>query len=150
MEKKYSSFVFFGILIILLFMVLVFVKVNQNLNPAPDFDHEVSPSADLALDFNQAATYLFTSETCPHCLNVDKHLAQNPEASQSHNLVTVSLDHLATQKKNNEQLLAFAQICQLDNSTVGIPFIYINDESLLAAERCLSGDAAIINHLSTN
>jgi hypothetical protein len=66
-------------------------------------------------------------------------------------LVEISLDSTlndaAARGALERQLITFAQNCKLNLSDVGVPFLYLNDQNLDIADRCLLGDADVISYL---
>ena len=150
MEKKSAPYLIIGIIVALLFAILVFMKLNGDNTPAPTEYNEVSPSADLAVDFETQPAYLFTSVTCPHCENVKDYLQTQPGLADQVGLINVSMDDVMSQATRQAQLTEFATICGLDTKMVGIPFLYLNQEEVATTERCLIGDTPIIDYLKAN
>ena len=150
MEKKYTPFLISGIAVALLFTVLVFAKLNRHTSSAPETYNEVSPSADLAIDFDSHDYYLFSREGCPHCAQVESFLETNPEIHANLDMVTVKIDiNDSRRREQYQQALAdFAATCGLDTKTIGVPFLYRRDEQVPASQRCQVGDTPIIDYLS--
>lgn len=153
-EKNYLPLVLVGIFLVLAFMALVFIKMNQNKAAGTAVDlstlgNEVSPSADLSVTDEVAKAYLFTSETCPHCQNVANYLTANKEVYDLVGLQVKGLNDEATYEERQAQLAAFAQTCGLATNSVGIPFLYLDDADLAVSERCLVGDTPILAYLQS-
>ena len=146
MEKKYTSFLVAGITSAMLFSTIVFAKLSHTPVSEASAFNEVSPSANLTIDFDNHRHYLFTSSTCPHCANVGAFLASESAAMNDWDLITASVDG---NNRHQEQMAAFAKDCGLDtHQGLGIPFLYVNDQSVAASERCQVGDTTIINYLT--
>lgn len=149
MEKSRSTLFLVGVVLVLFFAFLVFLRLKRDGNPAPATINEVSPSAELRLDNDSGATYLFSRQDCPHCRQVADFLATNATVAAQAQLTTLSLDDLTRQDQYQQQLLNYAQSCGLDSQVVGVPFLYLAHEELAANERCLIGDESIISYLQT-
>lgn len=150
-NKNYTPFLLIAIFVALIFTALVFAKMNQNTQAGKvtnldQLGNEVSPSADLSVSDEEAKTYLFTSETCPHCQKVAAYLDDNPQVYQKAGLQRKKLDDLLEKEKNTKELTTYASNCGIVADEIGIPFLYINDEKIAAQNRCLSGDQAIIDY----
>ena len=150
-NKNYTPFLLIAIFVALIFTALVFAKMNQNTQAGKVTDlnqlgNEVSPSADLSVSDEEAKTCLFTRENCAHCQKVAAYLESNPQVYQKVGLQRKKLDDLLMGEKNEKELTAYASNCGIVADEIGIPFLYINDEKIAAQERCLSGDAAIIDY----
>ncbi len=150
-NKNYMPLLLVVIFLALIFAALVFAKMKQNTQTGKITDlsqlgNEVSPSADLSVSDDEAKTYLFTSETCAHCQKVAAYLENNPQVYQKTGLQRKKLDDLLAGEKNSKELTTYASNCGIIADEVGIPFLYINDERVVAQERCLSGDVAIIDY----
>jgi hypothetical protein len=147
MEKKYTSMVAVGLIIVTCFAVLVFSRLSQAEQFGQEIYNEVSPSADLVIDFGNRGSYLFSSASCAHCQRVATFLQEHPEASDAVDLARISLDNSLTQGDYQAKLLELATECGLSQDQVGIPFLYVNDEDLPLTERCVFGDASVISYL---
>ena len=151
MEKKRTPFLIAGVVLVIMFIVLVFARLNRepmtNSNWSETLHNEVSPSADLNVDFESHRLYLFGSETCPHCAQVDEFLASEPTMAATLDLVKVSLDSGKQQADNRNKLIDFASICGQDTGKVGIPFLYDSSPDLPDDQRCHVGDTIIINYI---
>jgi glutaredoxin len=155
MTSKTTPFLLIGGLIVILFVFLVFARLNRGTFADIELYNEVSPSADLAVDFTNHNLYLFSRENCPHCQNVKNYLAsESTLTTTTRDLVEISLDSslndAAIRGSFERQLLSFAQSCELDMSTVGVPFLYLNDTNLNPTERCLLGDTDVIAYLQAH
>ena len=156
MEKKYTSLVVIGSIVAVFFLILVFARLKRTETTTtgqatPAVRNEVSPSASLTfepVEFGTHALYLFSSVTCPHSQNVASFLETQPNLAAERDLIVASLDN-TQDTTNQEQFVDYATECGLARgSGVGIPFLYINDTSLEASQRCLIGDGEIINYLT--
>ena len=83
------------------------------------------------IDLNKIVLYY--SDTCPHCLVVNKYLEENKVAEK------MSFEHLEVGKNqdNAKLLMESAKACGVKSQEVGVPF-------LQAEGKCLSGDKDII------
>lgn len=145
MKKNYTPLLLVGICLALLFAAVMFVKMSTN-GGVPAVENEVSPSADLSVTDEDANIYLYTSTNCPHCQNVAQYLETKPELYAQTGLQRKSLDDLQTYDIFQSEISLWAQECGLDNTAVGIPFMYLRDTNLAASERCLVGDTPIIEY----
>ncbi len=144
-KKNYTPLLLIGIFIALFFAALVFIKINAT-GGIPQEDNEVSPSADLSVDNDQAKILFYTSVNCPHCQNVDRYLSDRTDIYQKLGLQKRSLDEQIHYEARQTEMSRWAKECNLSSNTIGIPFIYINDSSLAANERCIIGDQPIIDY----
>ena len=78
---------------------------------------------------------IFTTPTCPHCKVVKDYISQNNILEK---LPLVVLD--ANKPAYSKLLSEKANICQLDPTSIGVPFYFYQNE-------CLSGDQPIIDQL---
>ena len=144
MEKKYTPFLVIGIVVALLFAVLVFARLKRNPVSLPDTYNEVSPSAELALDFNAHRYYIFSRDDCIHCQNLNDYLAKHEGIRDQFDIVEANLSLPSTSQYFYSKAVEFTQLCQGDVNQVGTPLMYINDETVPLTERCLAGDTPIM------
>lgn len=81
---------------------------------------------------------LYTSETCPHCKNVEAFISKNPSIEKKLGLIKKEVTEDVANKKD---LVTKAGICKIDAETIGVPLLYFKGE-------CISGDTPIIEFLS--
>lgn len=149
MEKKYTPFITIGFIIVALFAVLVFARLHRTPLASPEAYNEVSPSAELALDFNAHRHYVFSRDDCIHCANLENYLNSRPDARAKLDLETANLSNANTSQYFFSKAVEFAELCQQDTTAVSTPFLYINDESVPMTERCIIGDTSIINYIDS-
>jgi len=123
-----KKIIFSTIILILAVGFSVFV-IEKNKNKGP-----VSQSSNNPNTANQMI--FFYGETCPHCLKVEKFLAENKVEEK--NLLIKK--EVYRNKDNAHQLMERAQTCGLSKRSVGVPFLWTGQE-------CLVGDQPIIDFL---
>jgi len=146
MEKKYTSIITFGVIIAALFAILVFARLRRTPLAPPDTYNEVSPSAELALDFNAHRHYVFTRDDCIHCQNLENYLDNHEGSRAALDLETANLSVTTTSSYFYDKAVEFTQLCGQDPAGLGTPFLYINDENVPLSERCISGDTPIMEY----
>ncbi len=149
MEKKYTPFIVIGGIVAVLFVVLVFAKLNKNPVTTLDFYNEVSPSAELALDFNSHRHYMFIQDGCSHCETVASYLQTVPDAAARLDLETPNVSAEATRQYFLAKAREFMELCGQGNNNVGTPMLYINDANVPLDKRCLTGDVEIIAYFKS-
>ena len=149
MEKKYTPFLVIGIIVALLFAVLVFARLKRNPISQPDTYNEVSPSAELALDFNAHRYYVFSRDDCIHCQNLNDYFAQHEGIRDQFDIVEANLSLPSTSQYFYNKAIEFTQLCQGDVNQIGTPLMYINDETVPLTQRCLAGDTPIMAYFDT-
>jgi glutaredoxin len=86
----------------------------------------------------EAGLILYTSDSCPHCANVEEFMAEN-KVIEKLNLVR---KEVSKNQSNAVELLSRAQACGLPSNNVGVPFLWHDGQ-------CLLGDEDIINFFKT-
>lgn len=84
----------------------------------------------------EPALILYYGETCPHCKIVEKYIADN----QLEQKLNIGQKEVYNNQTNSQELLTRAESCQLDTSSVGVPFLW-------TGSKCLVGDQPIIDFL---
>jgi hypothetical protein len=79
----------------------------------------------------------FYGESCPHCKNVEKFLADNKSVEEK---VKFDKKEVWSNKDNQNILLEKAKICGLDQNNIGVPLFW-------DGSKCIEGDVDIINLL---
>jgi glutaredoxin len=144
MDSKVAPVLMIGILIAFFFVVSVYARLAQGGSSSGGSYNEVSPSADLAVDFGNRKAYLFSSVSCPHCRKVAEYLETRLTLMETLDLTRVSLDDSLTQGNYQAKLAELGNECGIAPTDMGIPFLYLNDPNLEPQTRCLSGDESII------
>jgi glutaredoxin len=81
---------------------------------------------------------LYYRDGCPHCVNVEKFMADNGVQEK---LVNLQIKEGAINQDNSNEMLKYAKQCQIPLDLVGYPFLW-------TGSNCLLGDSDIINYFS--
>lgn len=87
---------------------------------------------------NDGSLILYYREGCPHCVNVENFMKENNVAEKIPALV---LKEGAINTENANEMLKYANQCNLPLSTVGFPFLWNGSE-------CLMGDTDIVAYFT--
>lgn len=87
---------------------------------------------------NDGGLIFFYGDGCPHCLNVEKFMADNKVEEK------IKIDKKEVYKdQNNAALLGVeAKKCGLNTNSIGVPLLWDG-----VAEKCFIGDTDVINYL---
>lgn len=113
---------FLYILAFVLTVGVVSVWAYQNSKPVP----------------NDGRLILYYRDGCPHCINVEKFMADNGVQQK---ITKLEVKEGAINRANADEMLKFAAKCQVPLSSVGYPFLWTGSE-------CLMGDSDVINYFS--
>ncbi len=144
MEERYTPIITISVVIAALFATLVFVRLHRTPLATPETYNEVSPSAELALDFNAHRHYIFSRDDCIHCQNLESYLDSHEGSRSRLDIEIANLSQTATANYFYNKAVEFSEVCGQDSSQLGTPFLYINDESVPMSERCIAGDTPIM------
>ncbi len=152
-QKNYTPVVVVIIIVVLLFLILVFLRLNNNNQQGLSTDlstlgNEVSPSADLSVSPEEAKLIYYSKNNCEYCTQVKDYLNTQPQLWQQIGIIEKNTDHLQYSAQFSQDLAEKAQICGLDTSAIGLPMMYIDDETLPATERCLMGSNFILDYFA--
>jgi len=121
MEKAQKAIIGFFVIVILVIAALIIVynvKLTGNVVETPSNDSIV----------------FYYGSTCPHCKNVEKYFEDNNVSSK----IQFQSKEVYENQANAKELLAVAQKCGLDTSSIGVPFLY-------AGGKCYIGEQEIID-----
>lgn len=108
---------------------------QSNAKPAPVTDNS---SAEAVPTINQGDYVLFWGDGCPHCVNVEKFLEENPSLQGKLNLKKIEVfNNINGQKVFLEKI----KECGLSNG--GVPTLYKDG-------KCTQGDQPIIDEFKKN
>lgn len=129
------------ILVLMLVLILIgggcfwIYKVNKD-----KVDTEAALQQNQTTNSNQpgksAALILYYSETCSHCQNVEKYMADNKIASK----VSINEKEVSANRNNANELVQIAEVCGISQDSIGVPFLWNGKE-------CVTGDQDIIKFL---
>jgi len=118
MRKKALIFIFLGIIVIFLGLIL-FNKKNFQPN-----------------SFNSEKIILFYSIGCPHCQKVDEFIKENKIKEK----ISFEEKEVSLNKKNSKKLVEIANKCGFNENEIGVPFLWDGEN-----QKCIIGDEPIIN-----
>lgn len=124
MKKTTIQSILLSVIILLVAGGLVWLIAGKN-------DSAQGNSADNALT-------LYYSPECPHCQNVEAYIRENNIEEK----FGVVQKEVGTNAKNSNELMVRAQLCDLDISSIGVPFLYDHGD-------CYLGDEDIINYFES-
>ena len=98
----------------------------------------------MALGRNSGESYdqdkmtLFYSDSCPHCETVEEFIDEN-NIDEKFDFQRLEV---STNARNSQRLATRAQICGLNPSSIGVPFLWTGED-------CLMGDVDIIDYFQS-
>lgn len=125
MNKRKTAFIIIAILAILALCALMILRINAVNSGKPAAGGELG-----------GGLILFYGSTCPHCIAVEKFMADN----QIEEKIKIDKKEVFNDKANAALLGVAAQRCGLDTASIGVPFLWDG-----ATARCLTGDSDIIS-----
>ncbi len=82
---------------------------------------------------NEQNIILYYGITCPHCKNVDEFIENNGIEAK----VKITRREIYTNQFNLNELQRHALECGINQSTVGVPFIYYQGNCYLGEDECI-------------
>jgi glutaredoxin len=125
MKKKIISAI-----IILLALLAVSTFVFFRIQAVKNATKQITNNSDKII--------LFYGDGCPHCVNVEKFIADNKVEEK----ITFPKKEVFNNKENSLLLADKAKKCGLDTKNIGVPFLW--DET---TSKCFIGDGDIITFL---
>jgi len=126
MQKKVSTFI---VIALVIFLLAGIVWGSRNRRGEQGSDQSSTP-----LSYNQPV--LFYGATCKYCEQLDQWLEEEKVADY----LTIERKEVFENEDNYVELIQAARSCQLDVTSVGVPFLY-------AEQQCFIGPEPIITYL---
>jgi len=113
-----------------------YVNNGSNKNSAPATEEQKNNTeGGESYVINEGETVLFWGEGCPHCVNVDKFLSENPSLTDK---LKIRKIEVFSDLKGQKIFMDKVNECQLPQS--GVPLLY-------ASGKCFQGDTPVIEEL---
>ncbi|MDR0463403.1 MAG: hypothetical protein LBG64_04255 [Pseudomonadales bacterium] len=143
--KKSSFLMLLGAILVIFFLGSMFVFLRQNSDVVEEI-RVIAPNGQ-AVNYYEAEMFLFSSNSGEECLNLNNLINDREIDLAQIRLYKRNLDNPITSHQYRDLMLEYVVICEMDNSQVGLPFLYIDNYDLNPSERCVVGDTNIITHL---
>lgn len=134
-----------GAILVIFFLGSMFVFLRQNSDVVEEI-RVIAPNGQ-AVNYYEAEMFLFSSNSGEECLNLNNLINDREIDLAQIRLYKRNLDNPITSHQYRDLMLEYVVICEMDNSQVGLPFLYIDNYDLNPSERCVVGDTNIITHL---
>lgn len=117
---------------------LVFLVIASVSMSALAHERNVQKAAQENAQNPAAKIVLYYSNSCPHCKNVEKFIADNGLKSK----VTFAQKEVGGNPLNAQEMVKKAALCKVETGTLGVPFLWDGENG----DKCLMGDEDIIEY----